>query len=128
MYEPMVTCMMCEAEYTQKEANTALTCFNCGSTTLPYDPHYKATITLPIHFLRILCVWSENYASHCDSVAAIEKLTNHTSFLKTHSKIIKFIETQIDKEKKAKLTLAEEHESLEEWLGLNIPAIVNSKS
>ena len=54
-------CIMCRAEFTEQEIETADCCPNCKTKSLPEDPKFDIQITINWHSLRILCMWAKNW-------------------------------------------------------------------
>lgn len=59
-------CIRCRGVFTDEQAAGKAGCPTCGSTGLPGDTRETATLTLTHHEWRVLFMWAENWAGHCD--------------------------------------------------------------
>jgi hypothetical protein len=63
-------CTVCDAEFTEEQIRGAKGCPACGTKSVPMDPRKDRTIKINEHELRILTIWSSNWAhQHCDAQA-----------------------------------------------------------
>jgi Zn finger protein HypA/HybF involved in hydrogenase expression len=59
-------CTRCSNEFTEKDIEKATACPSCGTKSIPLNPNEDISIKINWHELRILCIWAENWARHCD--------------------------------------------------------------
>lgn len=57
-------CTDCRSEFTDAEIEGANACPSCGSKGVPMSISQDVTIRINWHELRILTIWSENWARH----------------------------------------------------------------
>ena len=58
-------CTLCGARFTHAEVDGASCCPKCGDEGLPCDPNEDMAVRINWHELRILGIWAENWAQHC---------------------------------------------------------------
>lgn len=66
-------CTMCGARFTHAEVDGAQACPKCGDAGLPCDPNLDSIVQVNWHELRILGIWAENWAQHCQRTMPNEK-------------------------------------------------------
>lgn len=62
-----VRCIVCGKEFTNKEIEKATSCLNCGTESIPCAIKDDVDIKINWHELRVLTIWAENWARHCDN-------------------------------------------------------------
>ena len=116
-------CVNCNSLFSNEELIGKMCCPQCGTKKLPIDINNNISITINHHYLRILCIWAENWAAKVDN----DNLDNpaHESLKDTVYKITKNLKTQINNNeistatKLPPLTLFDEIKQLQEERGVN---------
>lgn len=67
MPEYVTWCTLCGARFTQAEIEGATGCPKCGDKGVPCDPQEDVVAQVNWHELRILGIWAENWAQHCNT-------------------------------------------------------------
>ena len=62
-------CTLCGARFTHAEIDGATACPKCGNAGIPCDANEDMTVVINWHELRILGIWAENWAQHCQKLA-----------------------------------------------------------
>jgi predicted nucleic acid-binding Zn-ribbon protein len=66
--EKTIRCVLCGKEFTDDEIIEGTSkCPNCGTKSLPCLIADDVNIKINWHELRILVIWAENWARHCDN-------------------------------------------------------------
>jgi hypothetical protein len=117
--EPKITaiCGKCDAEFTEEQIKGKNECPSCGTKNIPLDPKDEVTIKINTHWLRVLGVWAENYASHMDHQHADE---TEERLMPVVDKIAQIIEAQLPPEQWTPITLTRELKNLKEELGHDV--------
>src|SRR5258708_2326738 len=110
-------CTDCYSEFTHEQLEGHSSCPVCKTKSLPMSIDQDALLTINWHELRILTMWSTNYAE--------EKLKNEPGY-QTLKNIIKRLRAQ-GKPEWPGLTFADEIEQLREVTGLKVDYIHNGK-
>ena len=66
-------CTMCGARFTHAEIDGAQACPKCGDKGIPCDPNLDVSVRVNWHELRILGIWAESWAQHCERSSAGSK-------------------------------------------------------
>jgi hypothetical protein len=59
-------CTLCGARFTAAEIDGHSACPKCGTKGVPCDPNKDMAVVVNWHELRILGIWAENWAQHCE--------------------------------------------------------------
>ena len=62
-----IWCTLCGARFTNAEIDGYYVCPKCENPGVPCDTNEDVSVRVNWHELRVLGIWAENYASHCDS-------------------------------------------------------------
>lgn len=62
-------CCLCGARFTEAEVEGATCCPRCGDGGVPCDAAKDLTVRVNWLELRILGIWAENWAQHCQRTA-----------------------------------------------------------
>jgi predicted nucleic acid-binding Zn-ribbon protein len=62
-------CVRCGGEFTEAQIAGASACPVCGSKGVPASPANDRDVRINWHELRVLCIWAENWAGHCEAKA-----------------------------------------------------------
>lgn len=65
--EKTVRCSLCGKEFSDEELMNAIKCPSCGTKQLPCSISDDVEIKINWHELRVLMIWAENWARHCDN-------------------------------------------------------------
>lgn len=65
--EKTVRCSICGKEFTDEEIEGVECCPKCGTKTIPCAISEDVQIKINWHELRMLCIWAESWARHCDN-------------------------------------------------------------
>lgn len=68
-------CTLCGARFTEEEIKGVMGCPSCGNKGVPCATGEDLSVTVNWHELRILGIWAENYAHHCDKTDPKANLT-----------------------------------------------------
>lgn len=84
-----IICWSCGVQSKVDDLRTPCTsCPNCGSRSVPMDPHFDVTLTLNWYELRCLVQWAQNYIESIeedrDLEAGFERLLNKIRAVKPH--------------------------------------------
>jgi hypothetical protein len=111
-----IRCTKCRVELDYDDIPENVNCCpKCGTKGLPCRVEDDVTIRINIHELRILGIWSENYAVSCDNKHLDDPF--YESLKETVNIICREIEKQlIEQGKPTPLTLSGEMKDLKEYL------------
>ena len=78
----MARCLICRSEFTREQIKGFNVCPNCGTDSLPCNPHDDIAITINPRELATLTMWAMHYANSIketspDSPKVIKALCNH---------------------------------------------------
>lgn len=105
-------CTLCGDEFTENEMDNKTSCPSCGTKSLPCLISDDVNIKINWHELRILTMWSENWAKHIDELS--ERENKESNFLLSIMCIAERLQKQFPD--KTKLTLFSEIRELKEEL------------
>jgi DNA-directed RNA polymerase subunit RPC12/RpoP len=117
MSEIIARCTRCYSEFTEKqfeEAPEKDRCPHCKTKGVPMDPRSDVSININVHELRILGIWAENWAVHCDNQHLDD--VNHEPMKELVNIICTRILKQLPKNLKMSLTLSGEIKDLQKDL------------
>ena len=111
----IIRCVQCRVEFSRKELEKStnrgdMGCPSCKTVGIPMEISEDAAININWHELRILSIWAERWASHCEA-----KEGNTASMLKVVYCIIKELQEQHND--KAPLSMSGEIKQLKEEYG-----------
>jgi hypothetical protein len=66
MENKTIRCVICQSEFSDKEAENAVCCPSCGYKGVPCSIADDVEIKINWHELHILCCWAERWALHIE--------------------------------------------------------------
>lgn len=67
-----ILCLRCRSTFTDEQVEGHHGCPTCGSKSVPGDTREQATLTYTHHEWRILFMWADNWAGHCDRTGSTD--------------------------------------------------------
>lgn len=64
--DKVILCLSCRGRFTEAEIASAARCPACGNGGVPADTRQGHAITLTDHEWRVLFMWAESWAGHCN--------------------------------------------------------------
>jgi hypothetical protein len=101
-------CVTCGGEFTEEQIQGATACPTCGDKGVPVDPANDVELRINWHELRLLTIWSDNWArENCDEGAR-----------RAHAAILRRLRAQHPE--KSGLTILDDAQELADGLGTNV--------